>query len=131
MKYRRRPLRQNEPLSIVEVVVEGGGNFYAQINDGTNPEEITDIANDPNSPKQYCKSCPEVGDCLVGYYDEDGFYYRCKVLANTAEGPWVNFIDFGNSASIDWRQAQYPSQKLLSYDAQCRMFKIYLFTYKL
>ena len=45
MSYRRRPLQKDEPLSIVEVVVEGGGNFYAQINDG-NPEEITDIAND-------------------------------------------------------------------------------------
>ena len=45
MSYRRIPLQKHEPLSIVEVVVEGSGNFYAQINDG-NPQEITDIAND-------------------------------------------------------------------------------------
>ena len=47
MSYRRRPLRGGDPISIVEVVVEGGGNFYAQINDG-NPEEITNVANDEN-----------------------------------------------------------------------------------
>lgn len=121
---------ENQPVSVREqpekayiTNANSPNSFFIQLDRQTN--ELNKMVNNLVDATTYQQVNPEDADkseIYAGLFDEDNFYYRCKVISIDGAEIKVYFIDYGNEAiTKDIRQLPDALKSIEPFATHCQL----------
>ena len=116
-------LLDDKPQQAVVSHVNDPYYFFIQIL-GEDLEKLQALSEKLNQIPLTCLSKPKVGDLCVCRYSEDNCFHRAKVLSVSDNAASIQYIDYGNTASVDITELYRLDEEFQTVPAQALLCTI-------